>query len=39
MLTDTGIGDPLTGLIAAVSLAVATTALANLALRERLRTL
>ena len=39
MLTDTGIGDPLTGLIAAVSLAVATTALATYALRERLRTL
>ena len=39
MLTDTSIGDPLTGLIAAVTLAVATTALATWALRERLRTL
>ncbi len=39
MLTDTTIGDPLTGLIAAVSLAVCTTALATFALRERLRTL
>ncbi len=39
LLTDTGIGDPLTGLIAAVSLAVVTTALATFALRERLRTL
>jgi ABC-2 type transport system permease protein len=39
MLTDTSIGDPLTGLIAAVALAVATTALATWALRERLRTL
>jgi len=39
MLTDTPIGDPLTGLIAAVALAVATTALATFALRERLRTL
>jgi ABC-2 type transport system permease protein len=38
MLTDTGIGDPLTGLVAAVALAVATTALATFALRERLRT-
>src|ERR671920_1866747 len=34
MLTDTPIGDPLTGLIAAVALAVATTALATWALRE-----
>ena len=39
LLTDTGIGDPLTGLLAAVTLAVATTALATFALRERLRTL
>jgi len=39
MLTDTGIGDPLTGTLAAVSLAVGTTALATLALKERLRTL
>ena len=39
MLTDTGIGDPLTGFLAAVGLAVATTALATFALRERLRTL
>jgi len=39
MLTDTPIGDPLTGLLAAVALAVATTALATFALRERLRTL
>jgi ABC-2 type transport system permease protein len=39
MLTDTAIGDPLSGLIAAVALAVCTTALATFALRERLRTL
>jgi ABC-2 type transport system permease protein len=39
LLTDTGIGDPLTGVIAAVGLAVGATALATLALRERLRTL
>ena len=39
LLTDTRIGDPLAGLIAAVALAVCTTALATFALRERLRTL
>ena len=36
---DAGLGDPLEGLLAAVLLAVATTALATLALKERLRTL
>ena len=39
LLDDGAIGDPLEGLAAAVLLAVATTALATLALRERLRTL
>jgi ABC-2 type transport system permease protein len=40
MLTgDHGLGDPLTGLAAALGLAVATTTLATFALRERLRTL
>ena len=39
MLTGDGaIGDPLAGFGAAIGLAVATTALATLALRERLRT-
>ena len=36
---DDALGDPLAGLAAAVGLAVATTALATFALRERLRTL
>jgi ABC-2 type transport system permease protein len=39
LLDDSAIGDPLEGLAAAVLLAVATTALATFALRERLRTL
>jgi ABC-2 type transport system permease protein len=39
LLDDSAIGDPLEGLAAAVLLAVVTTALATLALRERLRTL
>jgi ABC-2 type transport system permease protein len=39
LLDDGAIGDPLQGLAAAVLLAVATTALATFALRERLRTL
>jgi ABC-2 type transport system permease protein len=39
LLDDGAIGDPLEGLAAAVLLAVVTTALATLALRERLRTL
>jgi ABC-2 type transport system permease protein len=39
LLDDSAIGDPLQGLAAAVALAVATTALATFALRERLRTL
>ena len=38
LLDDSAIGDPLAGLAAAVLLAVATTALATFALRERLRT-
>jgi hypothetical protein len=39
LIGDSSIGDPLQGLAAAVLLAVAATALATLALRERLRTL
>jgi ABC-2 type transport system permease protein len=39
LLDDGAIGDPLEGLAAAVLLAVATTALATLALKDRLRTL
>jgi ABC-2 type transport system permease protein len=39
LLDDSSIGDPLEGLAAAVALAVATTALATFALKERLRTL
>jgi ABC-2 type transport system permease protein len=39
LIDDSRIGDPLAGLAAAVLLAVATTALATFALRERLRTL
>jgi ABC-2 type transport system permease protein len=39
LLDDSSIGEPLEGLVAAVGLAVVTTALATLALRERLRTL
>jgi ABC-2 type transport system permease protein len=39
LLDDSTIGDPLAGLAAAVLLAVATTALATLALKDRLRTL
>jgi ABC-2 type transport system permease protein len=39
LLDDSSIGDPLAGLAAAVLLALATTALATFALRERLRTL
>ena len=39
LLDDGAIGDPLAGLAAAVGLAVVTTALATLALRNRLRTL
>jgi ABC-2 type transport system permease protein len=38
LLDDSAIGDPLEGLVAAVALAVATTGLATLALKERLRT-
>jgi ABC-2 type transport system permease protein len=39
LIDDSTIGDPLQGLAAAVLLAVVTTALATLALRQRLRTL
>lgn len=39
LIDDAAIGDPLTGLAAAVLLALATTALATFALKERLRTL
>jgi ABC-2 type transport system permease protein len=39
LIDDSSIGDPLQGLAAAVLLAVASTALATLALRNRLRTL
>ena len=39
LLDDSAIGDPLEGLAAAVLLAVATTALATLALKNRLKTL
>ncbi len=39
LIDDSSIGDPLAGLAAAVLLAIATTALATFALKERLRTL